>query len=268
MKINTFYPINKRIFLLLTIVFIPILCSCNTNDTAKDDLSITPYPSSSNPTDNPLDLPMETIPVEPITPDPPTSTDNITDNSDTLGDTMNENDFYITEITEDIFSRIQGKSFKNDCTLPVTDLRYLHLLYNDFNNETAAGEMIVNKYIADDVLEIFEELYQAGYQIEKIQLVDDYNADDESSMAANNSSAFNFRFISYTTTISKHGLGMAIDINPLYNPYVKEVNGRMNVEPANATEYVDRSASFPHKIDTNDLAYKLFTEHGFSWGGS
>ena len=152
--------------------------------------------------------------------------------------------------------------------MPVSDLRYLHVLHIGFDGETHEGEIICNKYIADDLLEIFEELYNAKYPIEKIKLVDEYDADDEKSMADNNSSSFNFRFISYTKKISKHGYGLAIDINTLYNPYVKTVNGKRSVEPANATEYVDRTRDFPYKITKKDLAYKLFTEHGFEWGGA
>ena len=106
------------------------------------------------------------------------------------------------------------------------------------------GELVVNKDIADDVLEIFKELYESGYQIEKVRLVDEYDADDEASMSDNNSSAFNFRFISHTTKISKHGMGMAVDINTLYNPYVKTVDGEQSIEPANAADYVDRSKDF------------------------
>ena len=79
--------------------------------------------------------------------------------------------------------------------------------------------------------------------------------------------AFNFRYISYSTTLSKHALGLAVDINTLYNPYVKYVDGRRNVEPANAEKYTDRSIEFPHKIDHDDLCYKVFAEHGFEWGG-
>lgn len=63
-------------------------------------------------------------------------------------------------------------------------------------------------------------------------------------MSDNNSSAFNFRFISHTTKISKHGMGMAVDINTLYNPYVKTVDGELSIEPANAADYVDRSRDF------------------------
>lgn len=184
------------------------------------------------------------------------------------GDTLMENNlFYISAIPDDIFEKMYGKSYKENCTVKREELSYVHILHKDFNGDTKEGELVVNSLIAQAVLEIFEELYKAEYPIEKVRLIDEYNADDELSMSDNNSSAFNFRYISYTTTISNHGLGLAIDINPLYNPYVKEVNGKTSIEPSNATEYVNRDNEFPHKIDHDDLCYKLFTEYGFTWGG-
>ena len=182
-------------------------------------------------------------------------------------ETQKTSDFYISKIPDDIFEKMQGKSYKADCTVPRDELRYVHVLHMGFDGQTKEGELVVNKAIADDVLAIFEELYQADYPIEKVELVDAYNADDEESMSHNNSSAFNFRFISNTTNISKHGLDMAVDINTLYNPYVKTVDGKLSIEPANATAYVDRSKDFPYKIDHDDLCYKLFTKYGFTWGG-
>ena len=179
-----------------------------------------------------------------------------------------ERGFYVTEITDEIFARIKGKSFKDNCTLPREDLRYLHVLHKNFNGETCEGEIICNAYIVADLLDIFQKLSEAGYQIEKIRLIDEYDADDETSMRDNNSSCFNFRFISRTTKISKHGLGLAVDINTLYNPYVKITDDKRIVEPATAEAYVDRTKNFPHKIDTDDLCYKLFTAHGFVWGGN
>ncbi len=176
--------------------------------------------------------------------------------------------FYIREIDDELFARIKGKSFKEECTLPVEDLRYIHLLHKDLDGSIHEGEMICNKYIADDVCEIFEELYDADYPIERVRLIDEYDADDETAMEDNNSSSFNFRFISHTTRVSKHGLGLAVDLNTLYNPYIKMVDGELIIEPVTAKEYTDRSKTFSYKIDENDLAYKLFTEHGFEWGGS
>lgn len=182
-------------------------------------------------------------------------------------ETAAEDAFYITEITDDIFARMKGKSFKDDCTLPREDLRYLHVLHVDAEGNTYEGEMVVNYHIAEDVLEILKELYEAGYPIERMRLVDEYGADDETSMRDNNSSSFNFRFISHTTRVSKHGLGLAVDINTLYNPYTKVVDGKRIVEPATGEPYLDRDAEFPYKITEDDLCCRLFLEHGFEWGG-
>ena len=199
-------------------------------------------------------------------------TDTVGTESDRKSDTETPeasyaDDFYISEIPDDIFAKMQGKSYKEDCTVPREDLRYVHVRHMGFDGEAKDGELVVNKAIADDVLAIFEELYKADYPIEKVRLVDEYDADDEASMSDNNSSAFNFRFISHTTRISRHGLGMAVDINTRYNPYVKTVDGKLSIEPANGADYVDRSKDFPHKIDHEDLCYKRFKEHGFTWGG-
>lgn len=183
-------------------------------------------------------------------------------------ETLSEQDaFYVSEIPDDVFERMQGKSYKADCRVPREELRYVHILHTGFDGETKEGELVVNRAIADDVLDIFEKLYEASYPIEKVRLVDEYDADDEASMSDNNSSSFNYRCISHTNKISKHGLGMAVDINTLYNPYVKTVDGKLTIEPAGAGDYVDRNADFPYKIDHDDLCYQLFTEHGFTWGG-
>ena len=118
------------------------------------------------------------------------------------------------------------------------------------------------------MIDIFQKLYEASYPIEKIHLIDEYDADDELSMRDNNSSCFNFRYVSNTTRISKHGYGLAVDINPRYNPYIKFVDGKKSVEPANGLEYEDRTKSYPYKIEEDDLCCKLFVEHGFLWGGN
>ena len=176
--------------------------------------------------------------------------------------------FYIKRIDNEIFARIDGKSYKSGCTVALEDLRYLHVLHKDLNGQTHEGEIICNVYIAADLLDIFKKLYEAAYPIEKIHLIDEYGADDETSMLDNNSSCFNFRLISHTNIVSKHGLGLAVDINPLYNPYIKEVDGKRILEPSTAEEYIDRSKDFPYKIEEDDLCCRLFASHGFEWGGN
>jgi len=180
---------------------------------------------------------------------------------------ISEKDFCILPIPEDIFALMQGRSYKADCTVPREELRLLQVLHKDLAGETHHGQMVVNKLVAEDLLEIFQVLYTAGYPIERMDLVDRYEAVDEASMAANNSSCFNFRFISFTTIVSRHGLGLAVDINPLYNPYVKMVEGRLSIEPAAGEPYVDRTKDFPYKITREDLCCQQFLAHGFEWGG-
>lgn len=151
------------------------------------------------------------------------------------------------------------------------DLRYMNILYYDFNGDVQTGELICNKAIAEDLIEIFYELYENEYQIESVRLIDDYNGDDTASMEANNTSCFNYRPVEGTSSLSKHALGCAIDINPFYNPYVvfnKGKAGETYISPAGSEIYADRSQSFAYKIDENDLCYKLFKEHGFTWGGN
>ncbi|MBQ9503533.1 MAG: M15 family metallopeptidase [Lachnospiraceae bacterium] len=144
-------------------------------------------------------------------------------------------------------------------------LRYMKVLYVNYSGVTCEGELVCNKAIADDLIDIFRQLYAANYQICQIRLVDDFMANDDLSIAADNTSCFNYRVVEGTTRLSNHGLGRAIDINPLYNPCVYVKSGR--VSPPAGAAYADRSADFPHKIDKNDLAYKLFIAHGFTWGG-
>ncbi len=176
--------------------------------------------------------------------------------------------FYSELITDEILARIQGKSFKENSRIQPEDLRYLRMLYVDIDGRTHIGEMIVNQKIAVDVLEIFRELYRQSYPIERMVLVDEYQADDEQSMSANNTSAFNYRTIENTDTLSLHSLGLAVDVNPLYNPYIYTLkDGTEICSPKPGSRYADRTKDFDYKIDKEDLAYKLFTEHGFTWGG-
>lgn len=176
--------------------------------------------------------------------------------------------FYYQSITDDIKERINGLSYKEDCTVPYEDLRYVSVLYVDFNGETKQGEIICNKAIAQDLVEIFYELYCNAYQIDKIRLIDEYDADDDLSCADNNTSCFNFRMVYGSNNLSKHALGLAIDINPFQNPYVTYPNGVERISPPGSEPYADRNAGLPHMITENDLCYRLFRQHGFTWGGN
>lgn len=198
--------------------------------------------------------------------------------------------FYYEPLSENIRQRITGISYPiaeshaEEAAVPAVnriaddiapsvsydDLCYVSVLHYDFNGKEREGELICNKAIAQDIVEIFYELYQNDYQIEQIRLIDEYNGDDTLSMLDNNTSCFNYRVVDGTDSLSKHAYGLAIDINPFYNPYIvfgKGEDGGDYISPAGSEVYADRSKSFAYKIDETDLCYRLFKEHGFTWGG-
>lgn len=191
--------------------------------------------------------------------------------------------FYYEPLSNDLISYITGISYlalpseASENTLNVgeqndisyADLRYVHIIHYDFDGNLAEGELICHNFIAEDLLEIFYDLYASEYQIEKVTLIENYNGDDTASMADNNTSCFNYRVVDGTKSLSKHALGLAVDINPLYNPYIRyDKKGGQTVSPVEGEAYADRTVSFPYKIDPDDLCYRLFTEHGFTWGGN
>ena len=171
--------------------------------------------------------------------------------------------FQSQSIPDRIFEWMKGNSFGEGCSTEREELRYLRVLHRGFDGEIHIGEIVCHKDIAPDLLDIFRRLYEEDYPIEKILLVDNYGGDDELSMEDNNSSCFNFRPVAGTKRLSQHAYGRAIDINPLYNPYITS-NG---YTPENAGDYVDRSGENPYKINEDDLCYQLFDERGFFWGG-
>lgn len=185
-----------------------------------------------------------------------------------LEEDLAERLFYEGDITREL-PRIQGISYQENPNVALTDLAYLRMLYWGFDGNTYVGEMIVNRKIKEDVLNIFRELYKNRYPIERMVLVDEYDGEDEASMEANNTSAFNYRTIAGSDKLSNHSYGMAVDLNPKYNPYVKrKEDGSVICQPEGGRDYVDRTKTFAYKIDENDLAYQLFTQAGFTWGGN
>lgn len=176
--------------------------------------------------------------------------------------------FTIQTIDAKIETRIMGISYKENDNISLDDLRYIQVLHYDFNLDEQVGELIVHSSIASDIIDIFYELYEAKYPIEKMILVDEYGGDDTLSMEDNNTSAFNYRPMVGSNTLSKHSRGLAIDINPRYNPYVKQKNGVVTILPDNAKDYIIRDDSNPYYILENDILYQAFISRGFTWGGS
>lgn len=180
-----------------------------------------------------------------------------------------ESSFTIDTISDALFSRMHGLSYPEGCTVDRSDLRHLRIKHYDAEGQEHEGELVCNKKIAADLIDIFRQLHAARYPIERVSLIDDYGADDERSMTANNTSCFCFRVVEGSKKLSKHALGLAIDINPLYNPCVRRKNdGSVLVQPAAGKRYTNRKRQFTYKIVEGDLCHRLFLEHGFTWGGA
>ncbi len=180
---------------------------------------------------------------------------------------------YEISVGDAIFERINGKSYQDNPDISLSDLRYLKMLHYNFNHEIQVGEMIVNVDVSDDVLQIFRELFDIGYEIESMRLIDDYwtgdgASSDSESIRNNNTSAFCYRTITRGNSLSNHALGRAIDLNPKQNPYIWfDSGGQTRWGNEDAALYLDRNSGEPHMILNDDSCYRIFREHGFSWGG-
>ncbi len=179
--------------------------------------------------------------------------------------------FFTSDTLSDaLFRTMTTASYRHQPPVSRSQLRYLRVLHHDGHGSIRVGEMVCHRTIVADLLDIFRTLYRASYPIERMEIIDRYGADDERSMQANNSSCFNHRpATGRKSTLSRHAYGMAVDINPLYNPYCKQrADGTWKVSPVTAVRYRNRSARYPYKITRDDLLCRLFLQHGFSWGGA
>ena len=180
--------------------------------------------------------------------------------------------FSINEIPDDVINYITGKTYEDNPNISIDDLRYIKLIHYNFEGNIQVGEIIVNKKVAEEVKEIFMELYKEKYEIYSMYLPDrfwdgDPNSTDTASCDANNTSGFFYRTVEGSTKLSNHSYGTAVDINPRQNPYVSYKSGAPKCEHENAMEFIDRTTGKAHMITENDLCYKLFTQRGYTWGG-
>ncbi len=156
-----------------------------------------------------------------------------------------------------------ASSWREGCPVPLSDLRYLTLTYRGFDGADHQGELVVAASVADQIVAVFRRLYEIGYPIASMRLVDDFGGDDDASMSANNTSAFNCRPVTGGGGFSEHSYGTAVDVNPVQNPYL---NGS-TVLPAQGRQYVDRPDA-PGVIHTGDEVVQAFADQGLHWGGA
>lgn len=155
-------------------------------------------------------------------------------------------------------------SWRAGCPVPLESLRYITLSHWGFDGAVHAGELVVNADAVDALRQAFSSLFDQRFPIRSMRLVDDFGGDDDRSMAADNTSAFNCRRVAGSSRWSQHAFGRAVDINPVENPYL---HGRV-VDPPNAALFVDRTEVRPGMLVEGSPAVAAFTDLGWGWGGA
>jgi hypothetical protein len=168
-------------------------------------------------------------------------------------------------VPEAVAVRMRQHSWREGCPTAIADLSYLRVSHIGFDGAAHQGELVVHKDLAVEVVAIFKLLFDQRFPIEKMKLVDDYRGDDDASVADNNTSAFNCRFVPGKPGVfSKHSQGRAIDINPRINPMV---SGGAVIPPAGA-RFLDRQARVPGILREGCPAVGEFVRRGWTWGGT
>jgi D-alanyl-D-alanine carboxypeptidase len=154
-------------------------------------------------------------------------------------------------------------SWRPGCPVGPAQLRRLEVSHWDFAGRRRVGSIVVRATAARDVVSVFRKLYAARFPIRRLRPVEAYKGSDDASMAADNTSGFNCRFVSGTRRWSQHAYGLAIDLNTVENPYV---HGGL-VEPPAGRRYLDRSRRRPGMIVSGDVVVRAFASIGWRWGG-
>jgi hypothetical protein len=170
----------------------------------------------------------------------------------------------VSRISPRLEERMRGNSWHRGCPVPIRRLRLIESSYHGFDRTRHRGRLVAHKNAVRALVSSLRSMYRHGFKIRKMWLVDRYNSNDRRSMRADNTSAFNCRFVAGTNHWSQHAYGKAIDINPVENPYVGSDG---SVRPRRGSEYVDRSQHRKGMIHSNDATVRAFSRAGWGWGG-
>ena len=162
--------------------------------------------------------------------------------------------------------RMTGVSWHRGCPVGFNQLRLLTVSHWGFDGRVHRGRLVVNRDAATAMLRVMRDLFRAGYPIRQMRLVDAYGGDDHRSMAADNTSAFNCRFVAGSGGVwSEHAFGRAIDVNPIENPYVTASG---YVSPPAGAPYAHRRRRALGLIHRGGRVVAAFAAAGWEWGGN
>jgi hypothetical protein len=169
-----------------------------------------------------------------------------------------------SSLTPALRARMTGVSWHRGCPVPLSGLRLLTLSYRGFDHRAHTGRLIVNRSVAKQVVGVFRKLYGAGFPIQRMRLVDAYGGSDFRSIEADNTSAFNCRAATGSSSWSNHAYGLAIDINPIENPYVTASG---SVAHRASRPFLNRSRTRPGMAYPGGVLVDAFRSIGWGWGG-
>jgi hypothetical protein len=150
------------------------------------------------------------------------------------------------------------------CPVGPSQLRTVEVSYWDFSGEPRVGKVVVARRVADDVVAVFRQLWAKRFPIRRLRPISAYRGDDDASMAADNTSGFNCRFVAGTKHWSMHAYGEAIDVNTVENPYVRG----STVKPPAGRAFLDRSRYRQGMAMSDGVLVRAFASVGWKWGAS
>ncbi len=155
--------------------------------------------------------------------------------------------------------------WREGCPVPLDQLRRVTLSYWRPDGASVEGALVVADTAVESISRAFETLWQLGFPVERMEPIEAFRGDDNASMAANNTSAFNCRdTLDAPGQWSRHSYGTAVDINPLWNPWVR--GGK--VAPETGRRWADRSRREPGMFHAGQPAVRAFLDVGWGWGGA
>jgi hypothetical protein len=156
-------------------------------------------------------------------------------------------------------------SWRPGCPVPPAQLRRVRLTYWGFDRRAHSGTLVANRVAVPALVRVFSRLYAARFPVRRLRPIDAYGGNDERSLAADNTAAFNCRYVigPGPRRWSVHAYGEAVDVNPVENPYLE--GGR--VHPRSGRRYLDRSNVRPGMATRSGLLVRAFATVGWRWGG-
>ena len=172
--------------------------------------------------------------------------------------------FTVAPISKAQAARMTGVSWRPGCPVPLRYLRVVTASYRGFDGRTRTGRIVVHRDVAADVLTVLRRLYAERFPIRRMVPVDAYGGSDFRSIEADNTSAFNCRYVDGTSRWSEHAYGRAIDLNPIENPYVTSSG---TTSHRASRPYLRRSPYRTGMAVAGGAVVRAFAAVGWSWGG-